>query len=167
MEDAFAAFAVERLHDHLSAQLREKCAQLGRVAAHDGLGHQVAEMQREQPLVVGEDALGAVEHQSPFADPQQLRRDRVEDRQPLLYSASAFHAVTFLKVADDRKVIHELRALRDAIEKPAGGLLVYAGQVAMRMVTSKQIANDWDALVLVQYPSREAFDTFKIGRAHV
>jgi uncharacterized protein (DUF1330 family) len=90
----------------------------------------------------------------------ELRRDRVEDRQPLLYSASAFHAVTFLKVADDRKVIHELRALRDAIEKPAGGLLVYAGQVAMRMVTSNQIANDWDALVLVQYPSREAFDTF-------
>jgi hypothetical protein len=93
-----------------------------------------------------------------------LRRDRVEDRQPLIYPSRTFHVVTFLKV-DARvdhgnPVIDEVRTLRDAIEKSGGGMVVYAGQAAMNMVASKQISNDWDALLLAQYPSREVFETF-------
>jgi len=96
----------------------------------------------------------------------KLRRERVQDRQPLLYPARTFHAVTFLKVGEGRSVIEEVSTLRDAVEGKGGGLMVYAGQAAMNMVTSDQISNDWDALVLVQYPSREAFDRFRESRAH-
>jgi uncharacterized protein (DUF1330 family) len=90
----------------------------------------------------------------------KLRRDRIDDRQPLFYPSRSFHAVTYLKVAQGREVIDELRELRNTIEGYGGGLVVYAGLVAMSMVISKQVENDWDALVLVQYPSREDFDAF-------
>ncbi|MBW2723995.1 MAG: hypothetical protein JRE71_06370 [Deltaproteobacteria bacterium] len=90
----------------------------------------------------------------------KLRRERVEDRQPLFYPSRTFHAVTYLKLGHGLSAIDEVRALRNVVEKPGGGLLVYAGLVGMNMVASKQISNDWDALVLVQYASREAFDRF-------
>ena len=90
----------------------------------------------------------------------KLRRDRIDDRQPLLHSSRSFHAITYLKVAPEREVMDDVRGLRNAIESEGGGLVVYAGLVAMNMVISKQISNDWDALLLVQYPSREDFDAF-------
>ena len=88
----------------------------------------------------------------------KLRRERVEDRQPLLYSARVFHAVTYLRVTPDHELIEGLRGLRDVIESQGGGSVVYAGLAGVNMVRSKQIPNDWSALILAQYPSREAFD---------
>ena len=89
---------------------------------------------------------------------QTLRRERVDDQQPLLYPAGAFHAVTYLKVASGDSPLDALRAMRKVIEVPGGGSVVYAGLVGMNMVASQQIGNDWSALLLTQYPSREAFD---------
>lgn len=91
----------------------------------------------------------------------KIRRTRVEDRQPLLYGGAAFHAVIFLKVAADRGRDGELsvlRALRDAIESPGGGQVVYAGLAGMTMVASSQVPSDWSAVALAWYPSREAYD---------
>ncbi len=75
-----------------------------------------------------------------------------------IYPPRSFHAVVFLKLAPGGDVIDEARTLRDIIETPGGGLVVYAGQVGVAMVTSKQILNDWDALLIVQYPTRSAYD---------
>jgi hypothetical protein len=88
----------------------------------------------------------------------KLRRERIDDRQPLFYPARSFHAVTYLKVAAGRSALEELRALREVIERPAGGSVVYAGLVGPAMAKSKQLDNEWDGLILTQYPSREAFD---------
>jgi uncharacterized protein (DUF1330 family) len=90
-----------------------------------------------------------------------LRRNRVEDRQSLLYPARTFHAVTFLRTEAGGSVIADVAALCLAVERNGKGILVYAGQVGMSMVKSDQVPNDWDAIVLVQYPSREAFDRFR------
>lgn len=90
----------------------------------------------------------------------KVRRERVDDRQPLLYGA-AFHGVTLLKLAAGagrEGELTALRALRDATETPDGGTVVYAGLVALTMVPSSQLANDWSAVLIAQYPSREAFD---------
>ena len=91
----------------------------------------------------------------------RVRRERVEDRQPLFYAGATFHTVTLLK-AEARLgregELEAIRALRDAIEAPGGGRVVYAGVVGMTMMSSTQIANDWSAVVLAQYPSRDAFD---------
>lgn len=91
----------------------------------------------------------------------RLRRHRVEDRQPLLYPARTFHAVMFLRVEEGRSVIDEVSRLRDVLEKKGGALVVYAGQAGMNMVASSQVSNDWDAIVLGQYSSREVFDRFR------
>jgi hypothetical protein len=88
----------------------------------------------------------------------KLRRERIDDRQPLFYPARSFHAITYLKVAAGRSALEELRALREVIERPAGGSVVYAGLVGPAMAKSKQLDNEWDGLILTQYPSREAFD---------
>ena len=71
----------------------------------------------------------------------KLRRERVDDRHPLFYRARSFHAVTVLKVATGRSAQDELRALRDVIERPGGGSVVYAGLVGPAMAKSKQLAN--------------------------
>ncbi len=96
----------------------------------------------------------------------KLRRDRIDDRQPLFYSSRSFHAVTYLKMTAGRSALEELSALRDVIEKPGGGSVVYAGLVGPAMAKSKQLANDWDALLLTQYPSREAYDAMTEQNAY-
>lgn len=88
------------------------------------------------------------------------RRGPVQDRQPLWYPAASFHAVTFLEVPDDRTVIGEVRRLRDAIEGAGDARLVYAGQAAFVGLQSAQLPPiDWNAVLLVQYPTRSAYDT--------
>lgn len=90
----------------------------------------------------------------------RVRRGRLEDRQPLFYPTATFHTVTFLKVNASLGRDGEfaaLRALRDVIEAPGGGRLVYAGLVGVNMAASTQLANEWSAVVLAQYPTQEAF----------
>ncbi len=96
----------------------------------------------------------------------KLRRERIDDRQPLFYSGRSFHAVTYLKMTAGRSALEELSALRDVIEKPGGGSVAYAGLVGPAMAKSKQLANDWDALLLTQYPSREAYDAMTEQNAY-
>lgn len=90
----------------------------------------------------------------------RIRRDVVGDRQPLLYSGDTFHVVTFVKAGAGHAVVDEIRTLRDAIEVPNGGFVVYAGQIGAAAVESAQIPSDWSGLVLAQYPSREAYARF-------
>jgi len=90
----------------------------------------------------------------------RIRRKIADDRQPLLHPGRTFHALTLVKVGPGKSVIDEIRALRRVIEGPGGGLVVYAGQVGLAVVTSEQVPNDWSALVLTQYPSRQAHDRF-------
>jgi hypothetical protein len=71
------------------------------------------------------------------------------------------HAVTLVKVgaSEGREgELAALRALRHAVETPGGGTVVYAGLVAVTMVPSSQLENDWSAVLPAQYPSRDAFD---------
>jgi hypothetical protein len=91
------------------------------------------------------------------------RRDIVHDVQPLLYPSEAFHVVTFLQLAAGGELFEEVRKLRDHLEAgPAK--MVYAGKVAVRPMASAQLVEafgedvPWDAVTVVQYPSREAYD---------
>ena len=91
----------------------------------------------------------------------RVRRELLEDRQPLFYPGETFHTVTFLKVDDSlgrEGEFEALRQLRRAIETPDGGRVVYAGLVAVNMAASARLPNDWSALVLAQYPSQDAFE---------
>jgi hypothetical protein len=96
----------------------------------------------------------------------RVRREVVGDRQPLLYPGRSFHALSYLKTGPGSSVIEEVRALCRSIEAPGGGRVVYAGQVGAVAVTSAQLPDDWSALLLAQYPSREAYDRFRASGAY-
>lgn len=94
------------------------------------------------------------------------RRDPVQDRQPLFHSSRVFHVVAFLELARGRELFESVRALRDDLEALESVRMVYAGKVALNGQSSRQLARSfgeevqWDAIVCVQFPSREAWDRF-------
>jgi len=90
----------------------------------------------------------------------RIRRDILGDRQPLLYPGHTFHALTLVKTGANESVIEAMRGLRNLIETPGGGLVVYAGQVGAVAMASEQVSNDWSGLLLAQYSSRKSYDEF-------
>lgn len=87
------------------------------------------------------------------------RRDVIHDRQPLLYGAETFHVLTFVRLAPGADLVEGLRKTRNALEGTGGALFVYAGKTAFIGRLSTQLdERRFDGAVLVQYPSREAFD---------
>ncbi len=95
------------------------------------------------------------------------RRGPVQDQQSLLYSANTFHVLTFLLAEEGQDVIEGLRKLRGELESGGQAKMVYAGRVALVGLASKQLPEiDWDAVVLVQYPSRETYDAIATDPAY-
>ena len=87
----------------------------------------------------------------------RARRDVVADRQELFHSSSAFHVATVVSLSPGQELLEGVRDFVDAIERD-GAKVVYAGKVAVNAIQSSQIpAARWDAFVLAQYPSREAY----------
>lgn len=90
---------------------------------------------------------------------QRLRRDVVQDRQAAWYPADALHVVTYLQASPGADVLAEVGALRRALEADGHARVVYAGRAAFSAIESAQLAPAaWDAVVVVQYPSRAAYD---------
>ena len=87
-----------------------------------------------------------------------LRRDVVQDSQELVYPASRFHVITYLGVAEGEDVIKAIAALRREIEAVGVAKMVYAGQAALTVESSQLAPQNWDAVVLVEYPSRSAYE---------
>ena len=96
----------------------------------------------------------------------RARRDIVQDLQPILHSTSSFHVITFLEVADGADVIAEVGKLRREVEASGPAQLVYAGQAAFTMVSKQLGPRSWDAVVLVQYPSRESYEAAAKSAGH-
>ena len=88
----------------------------------------------------------------------QARRGAVQDQQANLHSPSSFHVITFLKVGEGAGVIPEVSRLRREIEASGNAHMVYAGQAAFTVESSQLGPQAWDAVVLVQYPSRESYE---------
>ncbi len=87
------------------------------------------------------------------------RRAVLQDHQPLLYPQEAFHALTFLRIKPGQDLLVAVRAFRDETQSLGGAQWVYAGKSIVTGNVSSQIGPvEWNAVVLAQYPSREAFD---------
>ena len=88
----------------------------------------------------------------------RLRRGVIQDRQTVFHSPSVFHTVTFLALSPDAIVVDEVRALKRATEGSEANW-IYAGKVVLSPLHSEQIGvKAWNAVVLLQYPSREAYE---------
>lgn len=88
----------------------------------------------------------------------RARRSIVQDQQAIFHSPSSFHVVTFLKTGEGVGVIPEVGRLRREIEASGSAHMVYAGQAAFTVESSQLGPQAWDAVVLVQYPSRESYE---------
>ncbi len=92
------------------------------------------------------------------------RRAFAQDQQPLLHSGDVFHVVTFLELAPGSDLFESVGKLRSQLEAGGAARMVYAGKVALNAQHSRQLVEafgeevPWDAIVLVQFPSREAWD---------
>lgn len=88
----------------------------------------------------------------------RIRREIVQDCQRLVYDASSLHVVTFLQMPEGTDVIEAVRGFRDAVEAGPDARLIYAGQAAFTRPSDQLGPRSWDAVALVQYRSREAYD---------
>ena len=87
----------------------------------------------------------------------RVRRDIAKDRQALFHSSSVFHAATVVELSPGQELLSGVRDFVEAIER-TGATVVYAGKIAVNGLHSSQIPQvEWDAFVLAQYPSREAY----------
>ncbi len=96
----------------------------------------------------------------------RARRDIVQDRQPMLHSSDTFHVITFLDVAQGEDVIEAVRKVRQLLEASGAAQLIYAGQAAFTMASSQLGPRSWDAVLLLQYPSRASYDQAARSAGH-
>ena len=95
------------------------------------------------------------------------RRNALHDAQDVFHSSDALHAVLFLKLAPDADLFDATGALRAATDMLAVARTVYVGKVAMNGQPSRQLIEAldedvaWDALALVQFDDRSAYDLWR------
>ena len=86
----------------------------------------------------------------------KTRRDVVADRQAIFHSPSTFHVATLLTLSAEQELLSAVGSFADASED-AGGHIIYAGKT-FRSSSSPQVADEpWDAFVLVQFASQDAY----------
>ena len=87
-----------------------------------------------------------------------VRRNIVQDHQPILHSSGDFHVLVFVTTAPGADVVEEVRALNRSTEGSVARW-IYAGKAVLAGRQSAQIGEkNWSAIVLLQYPSRAAYD---------
>ncbi|MGH0030535.1 MAG: hypothetical protein ACQGVC_12140 [Myxococcota bacterium] len=87
------------------------------------------------------------------------RRGPVQDHQPVLHGSGVFHTITYLRVAPGTDPVDAVRTLRQDLAAAGDVQWVYAGKVAVDALQSSQLGDrNWSAIVVLQHPSREAFD---------
>ena len=87
-----------------------------------------------------------------------VRRNLAHDLQPVWHSSEVFHAVVFLTIAPGADLLEELRSFKQATAG-SEAQWIYAGKTAFPGRRSSQIGEkDWSGIVLLQYPSRAAYD---------
>jgi hypothetical protein len=87
-----------------------------------------------------------------------IRRQIVHDQQTAFYSPAAFHAVTYFRLASGVEPVSALRPFVDHVRRLPETRLIYAGRAISTAVSAQLNEADWHAVVVVQHPSRAAFD---------
>ena len=95
------------------------------------------------------------------------RRSAAQDHQPLLHSSSVFHVISYLRLEPGDDLVESLAKTREILEGAGGSQWIYAGKVVVMGLRSSQLGEaQWDAIVMSQYESREAYDEAARSNAH-
>ena len=88
----------------------------------------------------------------------RTRRNIVRDRQDIFHSSSVFHTATLVALSPEQNLLSGVGDYVKVLEGNSGSV-VYAGKIAVNGLVSRQFPeSDWDAFILTQYPSREAYE---------
>ena len=87
-----------------------------------------------------------------------IRRNRLHDRQPPLYSKDSFHLTVWLTGRPGGDIITALQDAKAKLNIEAhGGQWIYAGKAIHSGLQSSQLGEeDWSAVLLLQYQNRAA-----------
>jgi hypothetical protein len=91
------------------------------------------------------------------------RRGAAQDRQSVLHSTSSLHVITFLEAEKGRELIPDISRLTQAIKNDGKGKLIYAGQAGFTVASSRLEPAQWNAVILTEYPSRDAYESASQG----
>ena len=95
------------------------------------------------------------------------RRTAAQDHQPLLHSSSVFHVISYVRLEPGSDLVESLAKARETLEGAGGSQWVYAGKVVLMGLQSSQLGEaQWDAIVMSQYDSREAYDEVARSNTH-
>ncbi|MCP3983454.1 MAG: hypothetical protein GY723_03650 [bacterium] len=95
------------------------------------------------------------------------RRTAAQDHQPLLHSSSVFHVISYLRLEPGDDLVESLAKTRRTLEGAGGSQWIYAGKVVLMGLRSSQLGDvQWDAIVMSQYDSREAYDAVARSNVH-
>lgn len=87
------------------------------------------------------------------------RRTAAQDHQPILHSSSVFHVISYVSLQSGADLVESLAKSRETLEGAGGSQWIYAGKVVLMGLRSSQLGeHQWDAIVMSQYDSREAYD---------
>jgi hypothetical protein len=94
-------------------------------------------------------------------------RTAAQDHQPILHSSSVFHLISYVSLESGADLVESLAKARETLEGAGGSQWIYVGKVVLMGLASSQLGeHQWDAIVLSQYDSREAYDEVARSNTH-
>jgi hypothetical protein len=87
----------------------------------------------------------------------RMRRYRAQDFQRTLHARDAFHVMVFFKLASGEKLVPTVRRFVELVTAASSARLIYAGQAAFTIDSEQIEGQDWDGVLLLEYPNREDY----------
>lgn len=85
------------------------------------------------------------------------RLARAQDYQRRFHPGSAFHVIVFFKLGSGDKLVPTVRRFVELVTAASDARLIYAGQAAFTVHSRQMASQDWDGVLLLEYPSREDY----------
>ena len=85
---------------------------------------------------------------------RRIRRSRAQDFQKSFHPSRAFHVIVFFKLARGDKLIVTAGRFVEQITAISRARLIYAGQAAFTVSSGQMAPQDWDGVLLLEFPSR-------------
>lgn len=88
---------------------------------------------------------------------RRIRRQRAQDFQRRFHPGSAFHVIVFFKLGRGDRLVPTVRRFVELVTAASNARLIYAGQAAFTVNSEQMEVQDWDGVLLLEYPNREDY----------
>jgi hypothetical protein len=88
---------------------------------------------------------------------RRIRRVRAQDFQRVYHPRDAFHVLVFFKLGRGDRLVPTVRRFVNLLTAASSARLIYAGQAAFTINSKQMDGQDWDGVLLLEYPGREEY----------